>query len=235
MAAKTGTSKVNQARRRKGVHIVTPAWLDDSVALWQREPEEHYKLALDTQDSQESDVPTPSSFPDSPSREPPDVGVDGEVGDEIEPNASLHVDWGDAAAEIEALLDETDDDEDGLVSGSNTADESDADSTASGPAGGSRKRPRASPRSRTSSTDPTGTGESPLAKRRKVAAARAGQSKLKMSESIDAVDMGTTVSSTTGSSTSSPTMRSKDGDADGSASSDEDLDDFAKALEGELS
>ena len=237
VAAKNGTSKVNQARRRKGVHIVSPSWLDDSIAAWHRQPEEDYALAAEPIDSQETDALTPTSFQDSPSREPPDQGgsqeqqndeLDGD-GDE---DASLHVDWGDAAAEIEALLDETDeDDNDGVASGNNTADESDGDSIASG-AGGTRKRHRNSPKSKAGSS---GSTESPLAKRRKVAAARAGQSKLKMSESIDAIDAGTTVSSSTASRASSPAMRSKDGEADGTASSDDELDDFAKALEGELS
>lgn len=215
-----------------------PSWLDDSIANWHREPEDDYLLPLDVQESQDTDIATPSSFPDSPSREPPDVngemGADEDANGAFDADASLHVDWGDAAAEVEALLDETDEDDEGIASGTGTADESDADSIASASLG-SRKRPRGPQRSRTSSAGPSGTTESPLAKRRKVAAARAGQSKLKLSESIEAVEAGTTVSSSMSSQTSSPTMQSKDDEADGTTSSDEELDDFAKALEGELS
>ena len=181
---------------------------------------------------------------------------DGEGG-----NSSLHVDWGDAQAEIEAFLHDegTDDDDDGMASGNNTADESETDSQAGRGATEAvgKKRQRSSPASSTSSSasvssrsraDAAGfstsgpSGESPLAKRRKVAAARIGHSKLKMSESIDALEAGTTVSTSSASSvrSNSPAAISKDAGggtvtSDEEEDDDDDLDDFAKALEGELS
>lgn len=219
-------------------------------------PEEQYQLEMDASEDGQVSADTPLPSPNSPAPDPPDNGNEDDELDmlnEDDEDAGLHdIDWGDAEAEINAALDETDDDDDGTRSVDMNDEVSDAESTAS--SGGVRKRPRLS--STPSSTSVS--GESPLAKRRKVAAARAGKSKLKMSDSIDLSSETSTpapvqlntlatsikdeiVSSTVSSSTSSDSGSiildgiEAGGDGEGGTDEDEDLDDFAKALEGELS
>lgn len=130
----------------------------------------------------------------------------GEVpGDNTDEDEDLQeIDWGDAEAEIQAFLDETDDEDSQHV---DTIDGHTSDEEASGGLTEHKKR------ALTTSSTSAETSGSPLAKRRKMAAARAGQSKLKLSRSAEAEE---------------------DGDETGDEGEDEELDDFAKALEGEL-
>lgn len=125
------------------------------------------------------------------------------------------IDWGDAEAEIQAFLDETDDEESRVESSAEDGGDGQASGAEdSGSTIAERKKRSLSSSGRSSGDNTVG---SPLAKRRRVAAARAGQSKLKLSESAAAVEDG-----------------SLDESEDGEDGEDEDLDDFAKALEGEL-
>lgn len=210
VAARKGTSKVNSAQRRRDVSIVTLSWLLTSVNLWRRQPESAYTLDPGSS-PQHSDVD--SSHPgDRPS---PRNGVDEQDASENEDDeADLHeINWGDAEAEIQAFLDETDDEdsrvdsslEDGLDGSSPQGD------TSANP-NDRKKRPLSS----STSTNPEAKAAagSPLAKRRRVAAARAGHSKLKLSENALVPQEG--------------------GDGTTDDGEDDELDDFAKALEGEL-
>lgn len=207
IAARKGTLKVNNAQRRRDISIVSLSWLLTSVNLWRRQPESAY--ALDSGSPQDSDAAS-SKFGDKPS---PQAGSGNVEQNEDDDETDLHeIDWGDAEAEIQAFLDETDDEDSRLDSS-----HEDVDGNASEDDGNNRsleggKRPLTS--STTPQSGPGGAVGSPLAKRRRVAAARAGQSKLKLSESAPTVEEGA------------------DGTAD--EGEDDDLNDFAKALEGEL-
>ena len=244
-----GTSKVHAASRRKGVHIVRPSWLSESVAVWKRANEADHLLDLQQRAGDASLVASPVPRA-STSAEPLDGADDDEELEDLLDEGLQEVNWGDAAAEVDALLDETDS-EDGL-------DDLGSDSESlSGRI--ARKRGRSGSGTPVNGDTPA-IIESPLSKRRKVAAARAGKSKLKMSDSIDSImeDTATSTgpprsqptmaaaapmsrkagsnlaSTSSGSQTSSPTMpSSRHGDTDDD--DDDELDDFAKALEGELS
>ncbi|KAI8456812.1 hypothetical protein BY996DRAFT_4579133 [Phakopsora pachyrhizi] len=109
VAAKLGTSKVNTALSRPHVKVVKPKWLFDAVVSWRRPQSEEYSwrnesiihLAKDnqstTKDNQEQVV------------EP--IGELGEEEDEEKGwEATMdQFDWKDAAEEVMAALDETDD------------------------------------------------------------------------------------------------------------------------------
>src|SRR6186713_1808300 len=51
LAQQSDTAKVNEARRRRNVHIVWPQWLQDSMALWQKMDEADYLLEPEPPDS----------------------------------------------------------------------------------------------------------------------------------------------------------------------------------------
>lgn len=205
IAARKGTSKVNSAQRRRDVSIVTLSWLLTSVNLWRRQPESAY--ILDGGSPQPSEVASSlndeldaaqKSLAEAPDHMP----------DEAE---DLHdIDWGDAEAEIEAFLNETDEEDSRIeILHEDTADEHTSEDEASySPTDGKK---RSLPDS-SASTSSVAVG-SPLAKRRRVAAARVGRSKLKLSQKAVGTEGDEEV----------------DDDAE-----DEELDDFARALEGEL-
>lgn len=206
IAARKGTSKVNSAQRRRDVSIVTLSWLITSVNLWRRQPETAYSLDPGSS-PQDSDVP---SFDNEEQASPQNGDGAQSTGDENEDeleedDADLgDIDWGDAEAEIQAFLDETDDED------ARPVDAQDRRAVKEG-----STKPSADGRKRAALPVTQGDDAgSPLAKRRRVAAARAGRSKLKMSESASHRD-------------EAEAQTSDDGE-------DEDLDDFAKALEGEL-
>ena len=234
---------------------MAPSWLWESADKWAREAESDHLLESEFFDgSTDLAVGSPSPFPESPEAEPPDDLTrmndanehNTEEDDELlEDDADVElndIDWGSAEAEINAFLEETDDEDEGTSLISSRDEISDAESNHES----GKKRPRSSPSSSSfssSSTSPKlarsrSAAESPLAKRRKMAAARAGKSKLKQSESLNTDEAAShdikTVSSSSNSQSSSPTLLSKDGD-DVVTSDEDDLDEFAKALEGELS
>ncbi|KAG5652920.1 hypothetical protein H0H81_003063 [Sphagnurus paluster] len=198
VAAKRGTVKVDMARKRGGIKIVWLAWFTDSIALWKHQDETAYLL-------DEPPVAGPSSSPDahqiSSDPEPDADDWDEEVVEGKEPR-SLElgaIDWNDINDEVDAFLNETDDDDDarsdatGMRSGVASEDED---------AGGDMSvynTPRAS-RKRLRSVTPSDSGStnggrdddvlrSPLSKRKKIAANRTGYSRLK--EAICADDLET--------------------------------------------
>lgn len=80
-----GTSKVQTAQKRKGVHVVWTRWLLESMAQWQRQNETDYMLKSSSQDKERTEVLSEGwPHPDGPSVE----GGDKQQGEAI-PNASL--------------------------------------------------------------------------------------------------------------------------------------------------
>ncbi|KAI6007141.1 hypothetical protein EDD15DRAFT_2152913 [Pisolithus albus] len=180
VAAKHGTAKVDAARKRGGVKIVWLSWFTDSVALWQRQDETPYLL----------DAPTPSAASLSPNLDPHQISSDPEPDADdwdVEPvakNPTLEldsIDWNDVNAEVEAAMNESDDE-----SGVTTDDEMVTDDSRSQISTTSSPRLK---RKRLRSVTPSDSGNgpndqqdllrSPLSKRKKLAANRTGTSKLK--------------------------------------------------------
>ncbi|GAA5937508.1 BRCT domain-containing protein, partial [Sporobolomyces koalae] len=115
VANQPGTAKVHSARRNPRVKIVYPQWLLDSVAHWKKLPEEPYLLPEPKPISAAS---TPKE-PRSPVRPPLSDGEDeldrddDRNGDNAAQDVELdmgEIDWGAAMAEMDDLLNETDDD-----------------------------------------------------------------------------------------------------------------------------
>ncbi|KAI8882516.1 hypothetical protein K501DRAFT_333962 [Backusella circina FSU 941] len=103
IAASTGTSKVNAARKYKKIHIVTPDWLTESTARWEIQPEEQYQLQM------LSPAPSEVDNPESTALEFEDVGG-------YEPEVGAVLDWNEADKEVDDLLGEVDSDEESINS-----------------------------------------------------------------------------------------------------------------------
>lgn len=192
VAAKHGTAKVDAARKRGGVKIVWLSWFTDSVALWQRQDETPYLL----------DAPTPSAASLSPNLDPNQISSDPEPDADdwdvvpVAENPALEldsIDWNDVNAEVEAAMNESDDDDDvasergSLKSGMATDDEMATDDSRSR-ISSTNSSPRLK-RKRLRSVTPSDSGNgpadqqdllrSPLSKRKKLVASRTGASRLK--------------------------------------------------------
>ncbi|KAH7930493.1 hypothetical protein BV22DRAFT_1028215 [Leucogyrophana mollusca] len=111
VAAKHGTVKVDTARKRGGIKIVWLSWFTDSIALWRRQDEIPYLL---------DDPPAPPSSPNldphqiSSDPEPDADDWDVEIGAAGKPSGSLElddIDWNDINDEVEAAMNESDDDD----------------------------------------------------------------------------------------------------------------------------
>ncbi|GAA5872133.1 hypothetical protein JCM1840_006328 [Sporobolomyces johnsonii] len=201
VANQAGTAKVHSARRNPRIHVVYPQWLLDSVAQWTRLPEAAYLLPEPPSTSTPGS-PIRPSLSDEEEDAVVDLVVDGtaanekdkgkgkadealEDDDDLGPELDMgEIDWGEAMAEMDDLLNETDDDATDL--------DLDVESDA-----GSDRRPRPRKRARGStgsSTDDEGEGKgtsngahgSPLQKRVKMARER--NSGLKTSLSAAALD-----------------------------------------------
>ncbi|KAF5375137.1 hypothetical protein D9758_000554 [Tetrapyrgos nigripes] len=227
VAAKRGTVKVDQARKRGGVKIVWLAWFTDSVALWHRQDETPYLL---------DDPPTagPSSSPSSVQQVSSDPDIDEDDEWELEGSGATgdhslgsttsfeasQINWDDINDEVEAAMMESDDEDDmsevnvggqaGAQSANVSEDEWTDESISSANNTPRKKRKRL--RSLTPSEAGMNGGDndalrSPLSKRKKLAADRSGYSKLK--EAISAEDMHSEASSTK--------AQSEDGGSDGRA------------------
>lgn len=115
VSAKRGTVKVDAARRRGGIKIVWLAWFMDSVALWQRQDETHYFLEEPT--SPGAPAPAPASSPTSSSQQvssEPEPDTDEWDVEPGEPPGTLElneINWDDINDEVEAAMNESDDDE----------------------------------------------------------------------------------------------------------------------------
>lgn len=163
VAASAGTAKAEEAFRRGGVHVVYPAWLNDSMCQWVRQSEELYRVprsdrlaSLDT-----------GALQDLASS----VHADPENADEVALDDLANMDWGEAEDEVEAFLDDDDDDDtNSELSQSQHSDASEAPSDAGDGADDLLR--------------------SPLSRRRHAAAQRGGPSKLRQSILADDADDG---------------------------------------------
>jgi RNA polymerase II subunit A-like phosphatase len=116
------------ARKRGGIKIVWLAWFTDSIALWRRQDEKPYLL-------DDLPMPGPSSSPIAESQLiSSDIDLDSDDWDQDPPEPKdageldfAAVNWDEINDEVEAFMNETDDDEgeqsDGLQSGNISEEE----------------------------------------------------------------------------------------------------------------
>ncbi|KAI9570383.1 hypothetical protein HD554DRAFT_2321490 [Boletus coccyginus] len=185
VAAKQGTVKVDMARKRGGIKIVWLAWFTDSIALWRRQDETPYFL----------EDPTRHAPSLSPNIDPHPISSDPEPDADdwdVEPSPSgntafelADIDWNDINDEVEAAMNESDDEEDlkserSVRSAMASEDDGATDETRSQLSPNSSPRPQ---RKRLRSVTPTENGitdpqqdvlRSPLSKRKKFASNRTG-------------------------------------------------------------
>ncbi|GAA5836291.1 hypothetical protein JCM3766R1_003481 [Sporobolomyces carnicolor] len=107
VANQAGTAKVHSARRNPKIKIVYPQWLLDSVAHWKRLAEDPYLLPEPKPVTSNLSTPKEPSSPVRP--ELSDGEGDGDREDDVELDMA-EIDWGEAMAEMDDLLNETDDD-----------------------------------------------------------------------------------------------------------------------------
>lgn len=154
IAAGPGTAKAEEAYRRGDVHVVWPSWLNDSLCRWHRQEETDYKVPRsDRLASLGRDALHDLASSIHADTEPENL-------DEAALDDLANMDWGEAEDEVDAFLD--DDDED---------TESELDSASQ------------SMLSEASDAPPARDEllRSPLSRRRHAAALRGGQSKLRQS------------------------------------------------------
>ncbi|KAF5384884.1 hypothetical protein D9615_001109 [Tricholomella constricta] len=208
VAAKRGTVKVDMARKRGGIKIVWLAWFTDSVALWRRQDETAYLLdepaaAAGINSSPATESQQISSDPDPDADDWDEEVVEGKETGSLELDA---INWNAINDEVDAFLNETDDEDDGAseasgmrsgVASEDEGGETGSDMSVYNTPKASRKRLRSVTPSESGSVNGAGRDEdvlrSPLAKRKKVAADRTGYSRLK--EAISADDLVTEGSS----------------------------------------
>ncbi|KAH9486412.1 RNA polymerase II subunit A C-terminal domain phosphatase [Psilocybe cubensis] len=218
VAAKRGTVKVDMARRRGGIKIVWLAWFTDSIALWRRQDEKPYLL-------DDPPVVIPASSPTTEYHQlSSDLDIDSDDWDqeppEMKETGPLHleaINWDDINDEVEAAMNESDDEYDEYYAAFKSGNVSEDDTTDGGANNTSqtmttRKRFRsATPsdggggndeylgtgsRKRMRSKTPSDAGSdygSPLARRKKAAAGRTGYSKLKEGITADDIEGGDAV------------------------------------------
>ncbi|THH33114.1 hypothetical protein EUX98_g1053 [Antrodiella citrinella] len=259
VAAKRGTVKVDAARRQGGIKIVWLSWFTDSVAFWHRQEETPY--LMDPEPTRT--VGGPASPPSDAHQISSDPEPDADDWDEdarrgATPSGSRtggtddkgleldEVDWSAVNDEVEAAMNESDDDDskseasvkigNGSDDEGSFTDETHSMSSVHSTPRGKRKRLR--------SITPSDGGRSaegdrdilrsPLAKRKKIVADRSGQSKLK--EAFSAADVSPTMVSdddgkTSKSSTPTNLDKMDEEDEDEDDEEDDDDDDFlAKEL-----
>ncbi|KXN90103.1 RNA polymerase II subunit A C-terminal domain phosphatase [Leucoagaricus sp. SymC.cos] len=216
VTAKRGTKKVETARKRGGIKIVRPEWLNDSVALWGRQDEEPY-LFYDSSATTVSASPLISDHQISSDPEPDadDWDLDpvelkarvaqeeSEAGSRGGAVGALHleeIDWNDINDEVEAAMMESDDESIDERSERSTGMRSEDEFTDEGSLGGTsatntprmrRKRLRSVTPSEIQSQNGDDSLRSPLAKRKKLAADR--YSRLKQgitAEELESTEVG---------------------------------------------
>ncbi|KAF8079106.1 hypothetical protein FPV67DRAFT_95819 [Lyophyllum atratum] len=203
VAAKRGTVKVDMARKRGGMKIVWLAWFTDSIALWRHQDETPYLL-------DEPPAPGPRSSPAVDSHqissdpEPDADDWDEEAPEPKDPGSfELNaINWSDINDEVDAFLNETDDEDDGQSEASGMRsgavsedDESSSEMSIYNTPKASRKRLRSVTPSDSGGANGAGKEDvlrSPLAKRKKMAADRTGYSRLKEAISADDLKKDTT-------------------------------------------
>ncbi len=114
-AFQRGTVKVDTARKRGGIKIVWLAWFTDSIALWRRQDEKPYML---------DDPPIPGPSSSSPAADSQlvssDVDVDSDDWDQDPPEHKATstldfgaVNWDEINDEVEAFMNESDEEDEG--------------------------------------------------------------------------------------------------------------------------
>jgi RNA polymerase II subunit A C-terminal domain phosphatase len=217
-----GTAKVDQARRRGGIYIVWLSWFTDSIALWQRQPEEPYLL------EGPPSMPSTTTPPDTPTKDPmissdlePDddewdtsametspTGADVTTPASDDPQTAPptsrvgelqldDIDWNEINDEVEAAMNETDDDdedEDDMKSEASVIQSDNETGTDTSRPPTPHRHGQPTTRKRLRSVTPNTVDlnldenlRSPLSKRKRLAAERAGYSKLK--EGTTAADL----------------------------------------------
>ncbi|KAF7436339.1 Carboxy-terminal domain (CTD) phosphatase [Pleurotus ostreatus] len=200
VAAKRGTVKVDMARRRGGMKIVWVSWFTDSVALWRHQDETPYLL-------DEPPVTGPSSSPAMDSIDiSSDHDPDGDDWDKDPPSEtggpSLELDtinWDEVNDEVDAAMNESDDDDDARSDRSGLRSEAASDDETGSAISSANGTPKMR-RKRLRSVTPSDGGfdgldkdtllRSPLAKRKKLAAERSKFSKLKEAITVGDLDEG---------------------------------------------
>ncbi|KAG6876589.1 hypothetical protein C0993_002015 [Termitomyces sp. T159_Od127] len=201
VAAKRGTVKVDMARKRGGIKIVWLAWFSDSIATWKRQDETSYLLEEPHAPGHTNSSPITGPEQISSDPEPDADDWDEEIITEAKDPSALElsaINWDDINNEVDAFLNETDDEDDARSDGSGmrsdfASEDEDGVSDVS-----ARNTPRII-RKRLRSVTPSDSGSingsgkkndddilrSPLAKRKKLAAERTGFSRLKDSISAE--------------------------------------------------
>lgn len=115
----SGTVKVDAARKRGGIKIVWLSWFTDSIALWRRQDETPYLLddpaivavqlassspILDPNQISSDPEPDNDDWDEEPSKPANLLGVS-----EFDLGA---IDWNDVNDEVDAAMNESDDDDD---------------------------------------------------------------------------------------------------------------------------
>ncbi|GAA6009999.1 hypothetical protein JCM11491_005822 [Sporobolomyces phaffii] len=226
VANQAGTAKVHSARRNPKIEIVYPQWLLDSVAHWTRLPEAPYLLPDPnaTSASASTTPPPRERAPSSPERPALSDGERDDNDDEDDVELEMGaIDWGEAMAEMDDLLNETDDD--GTATDRERDDvDRDASSSSSNRNRTTRKRSRASVASTDDESD-SGTAaasesskkgnggatatESPLQKRVKTARSRSSGLKTSLSAAALAASSDSETGSTPVPTTTATTATSK--------------------------
>ncbi|KAF7359453.1 RNA polymerase II subunit A C-terminal domain phosphatase [Mycena sanguinolenta] len=245
VAAKRGTVKVDAARKRGGIKIVWLAWFTDCIALWKRQDEAAYLLD-DAPTLPADPVPASTTVEEEVDDEGWDTTAHGEGTSELAFDA---INWNDINDEVDAAMNESDDDEEeadarSAMSEEDWTDDASSVQTNSGPSTPTRqkrKRMRSLTPGSADGVNGSGTPDSlgsPLAKRKKVAAERTGASKLK--EAITAKDLPSDDAqigaeaqvASPGSQASSEVMQ-EEADEDEEDGDDEEDDFLARELEEE--
>ncbi|KAK0466334.1 uncharacterized protein EV420DRAFT_1511138 [Desarmillaria tabescens] len=149
VAAKPGTDKVNHGSKRPGVKVVWAQWLTDCITLWQRVDETPY--LMDPGVDRES-VLTHGVVVRDKDKHHHEVGTELEIGE---------IDWNDINDEVDAAMNESDDDEDEDTQreGYRVWDPDDESAP---------NTPRKRTRSRSATPSTSGDGGSPESKKRKL-------------------------------------------------------------------
>ncbi|KAF9245912.1 hypothetical protein BU15DRAFT_70971 [Melanogaster broomeanus] len=112
VAAKHGTVKVDMARKRGGINIVRLAWFTDSIALCQRQDETPYLLEDPTRKAPSL---SPNLDPHQISSDPEPDADDWDVEPAPPGNTTYEladINWDDINDEVEAAMNESDDEDD---------------------------------------------------------------------------------------------------------------------------
>ncbi|KAF8478879.1 hypothetical protein JB92DRAFT_3278382 [Gautieria morchelliformis] len=181
VAAKRGTIKVDAARRQGGIYVVWLGWFLESLAHWRRQDEAAYLI---DGDGEGAGPGLGAGTPKEAGRAGEGVGVGMGVGVEGD-GELLTADeemWADANAEVDAALEESDDEDGDGGAGDEDGDsgwrtDGSVASSSSSRSAARRKRTRSSSGSE---AEARGDEGSPLAKRKRLSAARRGSSRLRV-------------------------------------------------------